>query len=112
AIAGIAAADVIVAIGPTPVAALRDVAVALDVTDPDAPAEAYVIRGNERLVLTLPPAEKPMAAAAPAPTGAEPRRWLEADSLGLGLAERGPARVVSIAPGSPAEEAGVTPGDT
>lgn len=111
AVAGILPADVIVALGPDKLGALRDIAVALDRADPGQPLNAYVIRGTEKLVLRLPPVVAREVASL-AEGRVHPRRWIDFDALGLVLSNAGPARVVTVDQRSPAADAGISPGDT
>lgn len=110
--AGLAPADVIVAIGDTTIGELRDVAIALDRVAPEDAVDVFVIRGTEKIVLTLPPAA-PAAATAnlPGPAGTA-RPWIDATELGFALAEAGPARIAVVGQGTAAVAAGMVVGDT
>ncbi len=110
--AGLAPADLVVAIGAMTVGELRDIAVAIDRANPRASLDVFAIRGTERIVITLPPAGPPEPAPVPPPRPSKSRPWVGAAELGLTLAGAGPARVAAVADGSPAAAAGVGAGDT
>jgi S1-C subfamily serine protease len=107
--AGLAASDVILAVGDVPIASLRDIAVALDRAKPDAGLPMTVLRENDRLTLMLPPASPaaPAAKAARTPADLTP---VEAERLGITLSDGGAAKVMALAEHGPAASAGVVAG--
>jgi len=109
--AGLQAADVIVKVGTMEIGTLRDVALALDRAPPGGTLDVSITRGAEHLILSLPPAQVE-ADTIPVAGRTEPRHWVDASSLGLGLASTGLARVLDVVEGGAADKAGIAPGDT
>jgi S1-C subfamily serine protease len=107
--AGLAPSDVILAIGDTPIAALRDIAVALDRARADTGLPMKILRENDALTLVLPPAT-PVAPAAKVKTPAD-LVPVDAERLGITLSEGGAAKVMTLAEHGPAASAGVVAGD-
>ncbi|MGH7857241.1 MAG: DegQ family serine endoprotease, partial [Candidatus Binatia bacterium] len=115
---GIARGDVIVAYDGKPVASSAELPAAVAATPPGERVEVEVVRNGEKKTLEIEVGEMPVdVAARPAEGGAEGDLGLAVgpvtpDLAGrLDLPDAGGVVVRAVRPGSPADEAGIRPGD-
>ena len=110
--AGIVASDIIIALGTHEVRELRDLAIGVSKADPAASLPVRILRGQEIVMVELPPV--PVSAAA-APVSAPPwraeRKPVPASELGFSFAANGSATIHSVDRGTAAAAAGIAAGD-
>ena len=110
--AGIRAADLVLSVAGRRISELRDIAIALDRADPLAAVPIELLRGEQQVSVSLPPATPEPPARPSARLRSGGGKAVAASDLGFTLAADGTPQVAAVAKRSAAAAAGLAAGDT